>query len=50
MLHDGKQMNRYPWFYNPLVIPGKHHEITNNISPVKFEFTTNIDLLNLFLL
>ncbi|MFD0962583.1 gliding motility-associated ABC transporter substrate-binding protein GldG [Pseudofulvibacter geojedonensis] len=45
MLNDGKQFNRYPWFYNPLVIPGKHHEIINNINPVKFEFTTNIDLL-----
>lgn len=45
MLNDGQQLNRYPWFYNPLVTAGKHHEITNNISPVKFEFTTNIDLL-----
>lgn len=45
VMNDGQQFNRYPWFYNPLVIPGKHHEIITNISPIKFEFTTNIDLL-----
>lgn len=45
LLDENNQPNRYPWFYNPLVIPGKHHEIVNNISPVKFEFTNYIDIL-----
>jgi len=39
------QLNKYPWFYNPLVIPTQKHEIVNNINAVKFEFANTIDLL-----
>ncbi len=39
------QFNKYPWFYNPLVIPTVKNEIVNNINAVKFEFANSIDLL-----
>jgi len=39
------QFNKYPWFYNPLVMPTVKHEIVNNINAVKFEFANSIDLL-----
>ena len=39
------QFNKYPWFYNPLVMPSIKHEIVNNINAVKFEFVNTIDLL-----
>ncbi len=39
------QLNKYPWFYNPLVLPKIKHEIVNNINAVKFEFANTIDLL-----
>ena len=42
---ENNQYNQYPWFYNPLVTPTLKHEITNNISPVKFEFANTIDLV-----
>ena len=45
LLDQNNQQNIAPWFYNPLAFPSKRHEITTNISPVKFEFTNNIDLL-----
>ncbi|MGB0896736.1 MAG: gliding motility-associated ABC transporter substrate-binding protein GldG [Flavobacteriaceae bacterium] len=45
LLDNNNQPNRYPWFYNPLVIPQTKHAIVNNISPVKFEFANTIDLV-----
>lgn len=33
------------WFFNPLVNGNPNHPITSNIAPVKFEFTTQIDIL-----
>lgn len=45
LLDNNSQANRYPWFYNPLVIPNIKHEIVNNINAVKFEFANTIDLV-----
>lgn len=45
VLVNNNQRNRYPWFYNPLVIPNIKHPIVNNINPVKFEFANTIDLV-----
>lgn len=45
LLDTNNQPNRYPWFYNPVVIPQTKHAIVNNISPVKFEFANTIDLV-----
>lgn len=39
------QMNKYPWFYNPLVLPQSKHEIVNNINGVKFEFANQIEIV-----
>mgnify|MGYP000468764396 FL=1 len=45
LLDNNNQPNRYPWFYNPVVIPQIKHAIVNNINPVKFEFANTIDLV-----
>lgn len=45
LLDNNNQPNRYPWFYNPVVIPRIKHSIVNNINPVKFEFANTIDLV-----
>ena len=45
LVDDAGQANRYPWFFNPLVIPSVQHEIVTNIPPIKLEFTNTIDLL-----
>jgi ABC-2 type transport system permease protein len=45
LLDNNNQPNRYPWFYNPVVIPQTKHSIVNNITPVKFEFANTIDLV-----
>jgi ABC-2 type transport system permease protein len=45
LLDANNQPNRYPWFYNPVVIPKIKHAIVNNINPVKFEFANTIDLV-----
>lgn len=45
LLDNNNQPNRYPWFYNPVVIPKEKHAIVNNITPVKFEFANTIDLV-----
>ena len=45
LLDNNNQPNRYPWFYNPVVIPRIKHAIVNNINPVKFEFANTIDLV-----
>lgn len=45
LLDNNNQPNRYPWFYNPVVIPQIKHAIINNINPVKFEFANTIDLV-----
>ena len=39
------QFQHLNWFYNPLVNGNPNHSITKNISPVKFEFATQIDIL-----
>lgn len=45
LLDANNQPNRYPWLYNPIVIPHVKHSIVNNINPVKFEFANTIDLV-----
>ncbi len=45
LLDTNNQPNRYPWLYNPVVIPNTKHAIVNNINPVKFEFANTIDLV-----
>ena len=45
LLDSNNQPNRYPWLYNPVVIPKIKHAIVNNINPVKFEFANTIDLV-----
>ena len=46
VLTDGNgQLNKYPWFYNPLVLPQTKHEIVNNINGVKFEFANQIEIV-----
>lgn len=45
LVDNNNQPNQYPWLYNPVVIPKEKHSIVNNISPVKFEFATTIDLV-----
>ena len=45
LLDSNNQPNRYPWLYNPVVIPKTKHAIVNNINPVKFEFANTIDLV-----
>ncbi len=39
------QFQHLNWFYNPLVTGNPNHPITKNIPPVRFEFTTQIDIL-----
>ena len=39
------QFQHLNWFYNPLVNGNSKHPITKNISPVRLEFTTQIDTL-----
>ncbi|SEB39046.1 gliding-associated putative ABC transporter substrate-binding component GldG [Tenacibaculum sp. MAR_2009_124] len=39
------QFQHLNWFYNPLVKGNPNHPITKNIPPVRFEFTTQIDIL-----
>jgi len=45
LIDNNQQQNKYPWFYNPVVIPKIKHPIVNNINPVKFEFANTIDLI-----
>ncbi|MFN4121757.1 MAG: gliding motility-associated ABC transporter substrate-binding protein GldG [Flavobacteriales bacterium] len=35
----------FKWFYFPLSLPNTNHPIVNNLNPVRFEFTSNIDLV-----
>ena len=45
LLDNNNTPNKYPWLYNPMVIPQTNHPIVNNISPIKFEFANTIDLV-----
>ena len=42
---NSSQLSRFPWFYDPLGEPVEKHPITENLSPVKFEFANPIDTL-----
>jgi gliding-associated putative ABC transporter substrate-binding component GldG len=42
---NSSQLSRFPWFYDPLGEPVEEHPITENLSPVKFEFANPIDTL-----
>ena len=42
---NSTQLSRFPWFYDPLGKPAENHPITENLSPVKFEFANPIDTL-----
>ncbi|AFU67429.1 gliding motility ABC transporter-type substrate binding protein GldG [Psychroflexus torquis ATCC 700755] len=42
---NSTQLTRFPWFYDPLGNPADNHPITENLSPVKFEFANPIDTL-----
>jgi len=33
----------FPWFYFPLIIPGKQHAIVKNLDAIKTEFVSSID-------
>lgn len=37
------QLEMYPWFYFPLVMPGIDHPIVNNLNAIKFEFVSSLD-------
>ena len=39
------QFQHLNWFYDPLVSGNPNHPITKNIAPVRFQFTTQIDIL-----
>lgn len=39
------QFQNLPWFYHPLVNGNPNHPITKNISPVRLQYTTQIDTL-----
>lgn len=39
------QYERYPWLFYPIIEQDKHHPITTNIDPVKFEYASSIDTL-----
>lgn len=42
---NSTQLSRFPWFYDPLGKPAESHPITENLSPVRFEFANPIDTL-----
>jgi len=42
---NSTQLSRFPWFYDPLGNPAESHPITENLSPVRFEFANPIDTL-----
>ena len=35
-----------PWYYSPLLLTSPYHPITKNLTPVKAEFASSIDLVN----
>jgi ABC-2 type transport system permease protein len=37
------QLEMYPWFYFPLIIPGINHPVVNNLNAIKFEFASSLD-------
>ncbi|MHC1706088.1 MAG: gliding motility-associated ABC transporter substrate-binding protein GldG [Bacteroidales bacterium] len=37
------QLEMYPWFYFPLVMPAIDHPVVNNLNAVKFEFVSSLD-------
>ncbi len=39
------QYDKYPWLFNPLSSSANEHPIVNNIEAVKFEYTSQIELL-----
>lgn len=39
------QFDPFPWFYLPLAVPSDEHAIVSNVSPVKFEYSSQIDTL-----
>lgn len=39
------QFQHLPWFYHPVVNGNPNHPITNNVSPVRMQFVTQIDTL-----
>ena len=39
------QFDPFPWFYLPLAVPSDEHAIVSNVSPVKFEYASQIDTL-----
>lgn len=40
------QFQHLNWFYHPLVNGNPNHPITKNVAPVRFQFTTQLDILS----
>lgn len=40
---DKPQMQLFPWYFNPVVIPTTNHPIVTNIDPINFNFVSSID-------
>lgn len=40
-----QQMEFFPWYFKPLVIPELQHPIVSNLDPIVMEFVSNIDTI-----
>jgi len=39
------QINFYPWYYFPLIMPTEQHPVVNNLNSIKTEFVSSIDTI-----
>lgn len=40
-----QQMELFPWYFNPLLIPESNHPIVSNLDPISAEFISSIDTI-----
>lgn len=40
-----QQMELFPWYFSPLLIPESNHPIVSNLDPIKAEFISSIDTI-----
>lgn len=40
-----QQMEFFPWYFKPLIVPESNHPVVSNLDPIVMEFVSNLDTL-----